>query len=203
MEPAKKETIKTVTADDIEAKLKGAIDDNATDNPHMAIDPTKGKMAVVGDATEIQVPDYKYKIEYEYTPDLVSIADRDKLRYEEALDAYYLDVTYEGKRVKPIYRTKAVVLLTGILADAAIIDTTGYSSDQVDGAIVERIIDKHVEDILELAHIVLGVERDQLEYMTVISMITFFTDLLRNEPNIIAECVNFLSQSRKKMTEKK
>ena len=58
-----------------------------------------------------------------------------------------------------------------------------------------KILDEHLEDVLDLAHFVLGVEKSQLEYMTMPSLGIFFGDLIKNEPNIIEECVNFLSQS--------
>lgn len=191
------------TIEEIEGKLKDAIDTNATDNPHMAIDPEKGKMAVVGDANALEKPDYKYDIEYEYTADMLSAEDKNNLRYEEDVDRYYLTLHYEGKRVKPIYRTKVVMLLTNILADAFVVDATGYTSDQIDGQVVQKITDKHLDDVLELAHIVLGVDKEQLEYMTFFSVLDFFTRLLKNEPNIIGECVNFLLRSQKQQTAKK
>lgn len=178
--------------EDIEAKIKGAIDSNATDNPHPAIDPSTGKMAVVGDATALEVPNYKYEIEFEYTPDMLT-AD-DKANCVERDGKFYLTLTYEGKRVKPIYRTKVVMLLTRILADALIIDAKGYSSDFVDKKVITKVLDDHLDDTLDLAVMVLGVERVQLEYMTITSLAGFFADLIRNEPNIIEECVRFLSQ---------
>ena len=110
---------------------------------------------------------------------------------------YYLKLTYTGKRVRPIYRTKVVMILARILADAMIIDTTGYSSDYIEGNMTLKIIDDHLDDVLDMAVMTLGVPRDQLEFMTMPSLAGFFADLIRNEPNIIEECVNFLSQSVK------
>lgn len=184
---------KELTNESIEEKIKEAVDNNATDNPHATIDPTSGKMAVVGDATEIDVPTYAYEIEFEYTPEMLT-AD-DKKSCKEVNGRYYLTLTYQNKRVKPIYRTKVVMILTRILADAMIIDAEGYSSDYVEGNMIMKILDEHLEDVLDLAHFVLGVEKSQLEYMTMPSLGIFFGDLIKNEPNIIEECVNFLSQS--------
>lgn len=184
---------KEITNESIEEKIKEAVDNNATDNPHATIDPTSGKMAVVGDATEIDVPTYAYEIEFEYTPEMLT-AD-DKKSCKEVDGRYYLTLTYQNKRVKPIYRTKVVMILTRILADAMIIDAEGYSSDYVEGNMIMKILDEHLEDVLDLAHFVLGVEKSQLEYMTMPSLGIFFGDLIKNEPNIIEECVNFLSQS--------
>lgn len=185
------------TNEDIEAKIKDAIDNNATDNPHATVDPTTGKMAVVGDATEIEVPNFQYKIEYEYLPELLTAED--KKQCKEVDGKYYLTLTYTNKRVKPIYRTKVVMILTRVLADALVIDAEGYSSDFVEGNIIMKILDEHLDDVLEIARMVLGVEREQLEYMTMPSLGIFFGDFLRNEPNIIEECVNFLSRSRKNL----
>lgn len=184
---------KEITNESIEEKIKEAVDNNATDNPHATIDPTSGKMAVVGDATEIDVPTYAYEVEFEYTPEMLT-AD-DKKSCKEVDGRYYLTLTYQNKRVKPIYRTKVVMILTRILADAMIIDAEGYSSDYVEGNMIMKILDEHLEDVLDLAHFVLGVEKSQLEYMTMPSLGIFFGDLIKNEPNIIEECVNFLSQS--------
>ena len=184
---------KEITNESIEEKIKEAVDNNATDNPHATIDPTSGKMAVVGDATEIDVPTYAYEVEFEYTPEMLT-AD-DKKSCKEVDGRYYLTLTYQNKRVKPIYRTKVVMILTRILADAMIIDAEGYSSDYVEGNMIMKILDEHHEDVLDLAHFVLGVEKSQLEYMTMPSLGIFFGDLIKNEPNIIEECVNFLSQS--------
>lgn len=184
---------KELTNESIEEKIKEAVDNNATDNPHATIDPTSGKMAVVGDATEIDVPNYAYEVEFEYTPDMLTAED--KKNCKEIDGRFYLTLTYQNKRVKPIYRTKVVMILTRILADAMIIDAEGYSSDYVEGNMIMKILDVHLEDVLDLAHFVLGVEKSQLEYMTMPSLGIFFGDLIKNEPNIIEECVNFLSQS--------
>lgn len=185
------------TNEDIEAKLKTAIDSNATDNPHVNIDPESKKMAVVGDATQITPPDYKYTIEYEYDSTLVAPEEASKLREEDG--KYYLTLTYEGKRIKPIYRTKAVMILTKVLSDAMVVDATGYSSDYIESNMVMSIITEHTDDLLDLANIVLGVSKDQLEYMTEVSLVTFLADVLRNEPNILEECTNFLSRSLKNL----
>lgn len=177
----------------IEAKIKDAIDSNATDNPHVAIDPDTGKMAVVGDATEIETPDYKYEIEYEYTPEMLSPEDKKNCREQEG--RYFLKLTYSNKRVKPIYRTKVVMILTRVLADALVIDAEGYSSDHIEGSMILKVLDDHLDDIIEIARMTLGVDREQLEYMTMPSLGIFFGDFMKNEPNIIEECVRFLSQS--------
>lgn len=184
---------KELNNESIEEKIKEAVDNNATDNPHATIDPTTGKMAVVGDATEIDVPTYAYEIEFEYTPEMLTAED--KKNCKEIDGKYYLTLTYTNKRVKPIYRTKIVMIMTRILADAMIIDAEGYSSDYVEGSMIMKILDEHLEDVLDLAHFVLGVDKSQLEYMTMPSLGIFFGDLIKNEPNIIEECVNFLSQS--------
>lgn len=190
---ATKTTPTEISNEDIEKKIKDAIDNNATDNPHVAIDPDTGKMAVVGDATELEVPNYKYEIEFEYVPEMLSPEDKKNCR--EVNGKYYLKLTYSDKRVKPIYRTKIVMILTRILADALVIDADGYSSDYVEGNMILKVLDDHLDDVLEIARMVLGVDKEQLEYMTMPSLGIFFGDFMKNEPNIIEECVRFLSQS--------
>lgn len=188
------------TSESIEEKIKNAVDNNATDNPHATVDPTTGKMAVVGDATELEVPTYQYEIEYEYTPEMLTAEEQRQCK--EIDGRYYLTLTYSDKRVRPIYRTKVVMILTRVLADALIIDAEGYSSDYVEGSMIMKILDEHLDDILELARMVLGVEKSQLEFMTMPSLGNFFAGLIKNEPNIIEECVNFLSRSLKNSAKK-
>ena len=187
---------KIPTNDEIESKIKSAIDNNATDNPHPSVDLDTGKMAVVGDATEIEVPNYKYEIEFEYTKDMLTPEDMKACKEEDG--RYFLTLTYENRRVKPIYRTKVVLILTRVLADALIVDTEGYSSDFVEQNVIMKVLDEHLDDILELARMTLGVDKAQLEYMTLPSAANFFASLLKNEPNIIEECVRFLLRSQKK-----
>lgn len=182
------------TSEDIESKIKAAVDNNATDNPHPSVDLDTGKMAVVGDATEIETPNYAYKIEFQYTEDMLS--EEDKKNCKKDGDYYFLTLTYTGKRVKPIYRTKVVLILTRVLADALIIDADGYSSDYVEQTAILKVLDDHLDDILDMAVMVLGVSRDQLEYMTLPSLADFFASLIKNEPNIIEECVRFLARSQ-------
>lgn len=182
------------TSEDIESKIKAAVDNNATNNPHPSVDLDTGKMAVVGDATEIETPNYAYKIEFQYTEDMLS--EEDKKSCKKDGDYYFLTLTYTGKRVKPIYRTKVVLILTRVLADALIIDADGYSSDYVEQTATLKVLDDHLDDILDMAVMVLGVSRDQLEYMTLPSLADFFASLIKNEPNIIEECVRFLARSQ-------
>ena len=185
------------TNEGIENQIKAAIDNNATDNPHATVDPVSGKMAVVGDATAIEVPNYKYEIEYEYTPEMLTAED--KAQCQEIDGKYYLKLTYENKRVKPLYRTKVVLILTRVLADALVVDATGYGADHLEGEMILNVLDDHLEDVLELAHLTLGVKTEQLEYMTAPSLAGFFANLIKNEPNIIEDCVNFLSRSVKNL----
>lgn len=186
---------KIPTSDEIENKIKSAIDNNATNNPHVAVDPDTGKMAVVGDATEIETPTYKYEIEFEYTAEMLSPEDMQACKERDG--KYYLTLTYENKRVKPLYRTKIVLILTRVLADALVIDAEGYSSDYIEKAALLKVLDDHLDDVLDMAVMVLGVPKEQLEYMTLPSLADFFANLIKNEPNIIQECVRFLLQSRK------
>lgn len=186
-----------ISNESINTKIKEAIDSNATDNPHATVDPTTGKMAVVGDATELEVPNYKYQIEYEYTSEMLSPEDKKQCR--EVNGEFYLKLTYANKRVKPIYRTKIVMILTRILADAMIIDAEGYSADHLEGSMIMKVLDDHLDDVLDIARMVLGVDKEQLEFMTMPSLGIFFGDFIKNEPNIIEECVGFLSRSLKNL----
>lgn len=184
-----------LTNESIENKIKSAIDNNDTDNPYATVDPATGKMAVVGDATKLDVKNFQYEIEYEYTADMLTAED--KAQCKEIDGRYFLKLIYTNKRVRPIYRTKVVMILTRILADALVVDTEGYSSDFVEGQMIMKILDEHLDDVLEIARMVLGVDKERLEFMTMPSLADFLATFLNNEPNIIKECVNFLSRSSK------
>ena len=142
--------------------IKDGIDNNGQSSPSLSIDPDTNKMSIVGDPNETKPTDGYYKLNFLYPADMVSAEDKARMTYEEDTDEYRATVNYEHCRVKPLYRTKITLLVSRILADMGVIDKDGYTSDFVSNAIGEVLID-HIEDLAEIARMVLRVPRDQFE----------------------------------------
>ena len=64
------------------------------------------------------------------------------------------------------------------------------------------VLVEHIEDLAEIARMVLRVPRDQFEYMNDEGLAEFFSQLLMNEPNLIKEAVVFLMLSSRPIAEK-
>lgn len=175
-------------------EMKNAIEQNQNDSPALSIDPATNKMSVVGNPNNIHPTKGEYKIEYEYQP--YEVAEEDKSMFKHIvdesknIDKYVTTVTYENRRVKPLYRNQVVTILLGILGDVGVLQERGYSAEELTEKSGEVFI-KHTEDMLELARIVLDEDRERLEHAP--QLITFLTQLLENEPNLVNETSNFLA----------
>lgn len=169
--------------------MKEAIDNNQQDSPSLNIDAKSGKMFVVGDPNNTHPTKGEYKITYAYTEDMVNEQDKKNLKYDETSGMYLATVTYEGKRVKPLYRTKVTVLLANLLTEVGILTEKGYSSKMVDENMGMLFVSQ-TEQILEIASLVLGETKEHLEYA--VELWSFIMQLLQNEPNMLQETMNFL-----------
>lgn len=174
--------------------IKNGIDNNGKQSPSLSIDPETDKMSVVGDPNDTKPTSGNYKLSFLYPSNMVTPEDKTRMQYEKDTDEYRATVTYENCRVKPLYRTKITLLVSRILSDMGVIDKDGYTSDYITNAAGEILID-HIEDLAEIARMVLRVPREQFEYMDDQGLAEFFSQLLDNEPNIIKEAVVFLMLS--------
>ena len=181
--------------------IKDGIDKNSQPSPSLSIDPDTNKMSVVGDPNETKPTKGNYKLSFLYPADMVSAEDKARMKYQEDTDEYLAVVNYENCRVKPLYRTKITLLVSRILSDMGVIDKDGYTSDFVNNAAGEVLVE-HIEDLAEIARMVLRVPRDQFEYMNDEGLAEFFSQLLMNEPNLIKEAVVFLMLSSRPIAEK-
>lgn len=175
--------------------IKAGIDNNAQDSPQVSIDPETSKMSVIGDPNNVQPTSGDYALTFLYPADQVPEADKTRMIYKEETDEYAATVTYQSRRVKPLYRTKVTIIVAKILDDMGVIDDTGYNSALVTETAGLTLIN-HIEDLADLSRMILGVPREQMDYMDAESLAGFFTQLLDNEPNIVKEAVVFLLQSR-------
>lgn len=173
-------------------EMADAIENNQQDSPALTIDPKSNKMSVVGDPNNTHPTKGEYKITYEYYPDEVPDEDKPNLKHinEGDIDVYIAEVTYTNRRVKPLYRTKVVTTLLSILGDLDVLNEDGYTAEQLNEE-SGKIIINHTEEILDLAVLVLDERRERLEHAR--ELVTFLTQLLQNEPNIINETSNFLA----------
>lgn len=173
-------------------ELKGEIDNNSQPSPYLSIDPETEKPAVVGSPTEIPISLGNYRLKFYYPPEEVSETDKKRMAYDEETGYYVAAMTFEGKRVKPLYRGKVVVMLTDIFSQAKVIRGDGYTSELDDLALGTAVLEQ-ADKIAELAKVVLGIPANQLEYLPPNQLIVFMSQLFKNEPNILKESSNFLS----------
>lgn len=186
-----------LTKSQIDALAK-AIDNNQQDSPTLALDPDSKKMTVVGNPNNTHPSSGEYKIVFAYRPDEVTEEDKKTLKYDKARDLYLATVTYTNRRVRPVYRMQVTSLLLNTLADVGIITSRGYASSVVNAA-SGQIFLNHTTDILTMAEVVLGESKERLEYMD--DTVSFVTQLVNNEPNILQEALGFLrSGSQKQQT---
>lgn len=174
--------------------LSQAIEQNATDTPHLSIDPETQRPSVLGDPTKMPERKGDYELTFVYSEDEVSEYDRTKMVYDEKNHLYGAKVKFTDKRIKPIYRGQVLVLLTDIMSAFGALEEDGYSSD-IQAMMVSREVLAKSEAIAELVHLVVGIPKDQAERLTPEGAIGFVRQLLENEPNIMAESSNFLSSS--------
>ena len=175
-------------------EMKKAIDENQQDSPSLNLDPKSNKMFVVGDPNNTHPTKGEYKITFEYTPDMVNEEDKKNLKYDEDRGVYLVTVTYTGKRVKPLYRTKVVTLLLNLMTEIGVMSESGYTSKIITEESGLMFVNQ-TEQILELASLVLGEPKERLEYAS--ELYSFVTQLMQNEPNILQETQGFLESLRK------
>lgn len=174
------------------AELSGAIKENSTTNPHLSIDPDTEKTTVLGDPAEIDVPKGTYTLTFAYEEDQLTAEDKARMKFNPDTRCYEVEMTYTGKRIRPLYRGKIVIILTQLLSEIGVIKFEGYT-DEVASYTLAGVFYDHTDDIVELARMVLDLPKDQLGYVTPKALGSFFVQLIKNEPNIIKECNNFLS----------
>lgn len=181
------------TQDMMEAIKKG-IDNNATDAPAMSIDPKTQQVSVVGDPNKINETKGDYKIKFVYADSDLSEEDKSKMKKNENGE-YEATMTYLNKRVKPLHRTKVAMVLAKILAASGVLLEDGsYTTDTISRK-TEEIFINQIDDLAEIAKIVLDIPESQLQYIDAYGLIDFFLQLLANEPNIVKESASFLEPS--------
>lgn len=179
--------------------IKGGIDNNATDAPALSIDPDTQQTAVVGDPNNIKPTDGKYTIKFVYPADELSDDDKSRMKVsEDNPNEYVAEVTYVGKRVKPLHRTSVAMNIAEMLTKMGVLtDDGGYSTDGL-GRRAAKIFLDNIEIIAGIAKTTLEIPEQQVVYMSPDSLIEFFVQLMNNEPNIVKEAASFLDPSLSK-----
>lgn len=176
--------------------IKGGIDNNATDAPALSIDPDTQQTAVVGDPNKIATTNGNYALKFVYPADQLSPEDKARMKKSpDNEDEYTAEVTYVGKRVKPLYRTTVAMNIAEMLTKMGVLtDDGGYSTDGL-GRKAARIFLENIGIISEVAKTTLDIPEEQLQYLMPESLIEFFVQMMNNEPNIVKEAASFLEPS--------
>lgn len=187
--------------DDMVKALQGGIDGNSTNAPQMSIDPKTSAVSVVGDPNKIDNGPRPYKILFTYPGDEITEEDKVKMKPSEESEGEYLaEITYEGKRVRPIHRTKISMYVGNIFNDMGLFQEDGsYDSATLTNESA-RVFLNHIEEIADMARMVLDIPESQVQYIRSDCLVDFFVDLLYNEPNVIKEAASFLGvQSKQRL----
>lgn len=174
-------------------EIQDAINNNSQPSPHISIDPDTNKVGVVGDPNIVKPTSGDYTVEFELDEETASPEDIKMAKYNKELNKYIMTVNFKGKRVKPLYRSRVVFLILGILTSLDVMDQEGYTTSGFPSNFSSKLL-SHIVEIGEIMQLVLGIDKDKIEYVSDISALSFFADLLNNEPNICKECIGFLGQ---------
>lgn len=173
--------------------IQKGMEDNSKDSPQMSIDPDTQKMAVVGDPNQIETTNGDYTLTFLYSADEITEADKKTMKYREETDEYAAEIKYIGKRVKPLYRQKVDLLLADIFERMGVLDQTGFDTSKVQEQTSIALLD-NIDKVAEIAYVVCGIPRDQVDHLDPLELANFLAQLLANEPNILKESVAFLAQ---------
>lgn len=172
-------------------ELGEAIKNNAQPTPYLTIDPESETPAVVGNPNEVPTKSGDYIIYFYYPEEEISDLDKAKMEYDADTRCYISKVTYEKRRVKPLYRGKIVTLLTKLMTEVNVVRKDGYTEDLDLYALGQALLNNPT-DIANVAKLVLDIPDSQIPYIAPKSLIGFVNQLLDNEPNILKESQNFL-----------
>lgn len=176
--------------------IKGGIDNNASDAPALSIDPDTQQTAVVGDPNNIYPTNGNYVIRFVYPADQLSEDDKARMKKsEDDENEYVAEVTYVGKRVKPLHRTTVAMNIAEMLTKMGVLtDDGGYSTDGL-GRRAAKVFLDNIDTIANVAKTTLDIPDEQLQYMSPDTLVEFFVQLMNNEPNIVKEAAGFLEPS--------
>lgn len=176
--------------------IKGGIDSNSSDAPALSIDPDTQQTAIVGDPNKIKTTNGDYVLKFIYPADQLS--EEDKARMKKSTDnedEYIAEVTYVGKRVKPLHRTTVAMNIAEMLTKMGVLtDDGGYSTDGL-GRRAAKVFLENIEIIAEVAKTTLDIPDNQVQYMSPETLIEFFVQMMNNEPNLVKEAASFLEPS--------
>lgn len=176
--------------------IKGGIDSNASDAPALSIDPDTQQTAIVGDPNKIKTTNGDYVLKFIYPADQLS--EEDKVRMKKSTDnedEYVAEVTYVGKRVKPLHRTTVAMNIAEMLTKMGVLtDDGGYSTDGL-GRRAAKVFLENIDIIAEVAKTTLDIPDSQVQYMSPETLIEFFIQMMNNEPNLVKEAASFLEPS--------
>ena len=176
--------------------LQDGVNANNTNSPQLSIDPASDRVAIIGDPNEIKPTDGTYKLSFRFQEDEVSESDKAKMVKDETTGEYCYSVTYEHKRVKPLYREKITLIVIDLFEKLGVISENGYSIENLKPNPGSVLVD-NIEEIATIAQLTCGIPKDQIENLDPTGLAEFISQFLVNEPNILKEAVVFLVQQSK------
>lgn len=179
--------------------LQNAVENNQQNSPTLSIDPKSERVSVVGDPNNLHPTKGEYKLKFEYDPSEVSEKDKPNLTFNEKTGKYIAEITYTNCRLKPAYRTQVLVIFADILVEAGVLSSRGYTVEEVTQA-TGRVFLNHIPDLITMASLVLGESKERLENAPSEELVSFFSQFMENEPNILNEAHNFLASSSSEKT---
>ena len=182
--------------------IQQGMDENSKSSPQLSIDPDTQKMAVVGDPNQVKPTNGDYTLTFLYSGDELTEVDKANMKYREETEEYAAEIKYFGKRVKPLYRQKVDLLLADLFEEMGVLDETGFDSSKVSDETAVILLN-NIEKIAEIAHIVCGIPKDQVDHLDALGLADFLAQLLVNEPNILKESIAFLAQRLQQRQENK
>lgn len=182
--------------DEMAKAIKGGIDNNSTDAPAMSIDPKTQQVSVVGDPNKIKSTNGNYTIAFVYPSEELTEDDKAKMvKNPDNPNEYIAEVTYVGKRVKPLYRTTVSMDIADMLVKMDVLTNDGgYNTDGL-GRRAARVFLSNIDVIARIAKNVLDIPDEQVGYMSPDTLVQFFVQLMDNEPNLVKEAAGFLEPS--------
>lgn len=191
------------TNEEIIASKLSAIVQEETNELHLKPLPKADQVAGEPDLIAVGEPSLEkprqkvkeYKIAIEYYFDKPPVDGDWKLVEGGSGNLYTTEISVPARRLTASKRGKFMGVFATLSQKLGLIqfDQQFIAKFNFDGSDVVAMM-REIDTINDLASIVLGINRDYLEYANPYSSMEWFMDFLANEENYIADAVNFLSR---------
>lgn len=174
-------------------EIQSGVENNSSNSPQLSIDPDSDKIAVIGDPNETHPTNGDYSLTFRYYPEQLSEDSKQAMEFDEETGEYVWKRTFSNRRIKPLYRERASLIVAGLFSELGVITADGYDAAALSKN-AGKILLENIDKVAELARIVCGIPSDQIEQLDPVGLANFLNQFLENEPNILKEAVVFLVQ---------